>query len=55
MIKQQPAISRKQLAQNLSINESAVQKHIDALKLNEFLIREGGDRGGNWKIIESEI
>lgn len=45
-----PAISRKELAAKLSINESAVQKHTDALKKKRVIKREG-ETTGQWIII----
>ena len=44
-------ITRKQLAQKLEINESAVQKHLKALVLLEVIERIGTYKG-YWKIIE---
>jgi ATP-dependent DNA helicase RecG len=45
-----PKISRKQLAEKLSINESAVQKHTDALKKKEVIKRES-ETTGQWTIM----
>lgn len=50
LIKQSPDISRRQLALKLGINESAIQKHIDALKQKRAIVREG-ETTGFWKII----
>ena len=44
-----PKISRKELAKKLSINESAVQKHTDALKKKKVIEREG-ETTGKWII-----
>ena len=38
-------ISRKQLSEQLGINESAVQKHINALKKKSIIDRDGATRG----------
>ena len=38
-------ISRKQLSEQLGINESAVQKHINALKKKRIIDRDGATRG----------
>lgn len=46
-----PKISRKELAEKLRINESAVQKHTDALKKKELIERE---TIGQWIIIGKE-
>ncbi len=50
-IESNPQISRKELSMLLNINVSAVQKHIDKLKKEGVIYREGADRGGYWIII----
>lgn len=50
LIMADPGISRSQLADKLKINESAVQKHIAALKKKGWIIREG-ETTGYWKIL----
>lgn len=50
IIKENPAISRSQLALKLGVNESAIQKHIDALKQKGAIAREG-ENTGFWKIL----
>lgn len=49
LIKADPGISRKQLSQKLGINQSAVQKHIDALKKKGVIHRES-ETTGYWII-----
>ena len=49
-IVENPKISRSQLSGKLGINESAVQKHIEALKKKGFIEREG-ETTGSWKIL----
>ena len=44
-----PAISRKALSKKLTINPSAVQKHIDALKQKGIISRES-ETTGYWEI-----
>ncbi|WP_026905549.1 RNA-binding domain-containing protein [Pedobacter glucosidilyticus] len=51
LIKNSPDISRSQLAIKLGINESAIQKHIDALKQKGVIEREG-ETTGFWKILK---
>lgn len=47
-----PTITRKALAKELgNINESAVQKHIEALKRNNVIERIGSDAMGYWKVL----
>ncbi|MFN9711262.1 MAG: ATP-binding protein [Bacteroidota bacterium] len=53
LIKSNPTISRKELADNLGINESAVQKHTDALKKKHIIEREG-ETTGQWIILIEE-
>lgn len=53
IIKENPSISRKALAAQLGINESAVQKHIEHLKKKEAIRRIGPAKGGHWEIIST--
>lgn len=46
LIKLNPNISRKTLSDELNINPSAIQKHIEKL-----IERVGGARGGYWKTL----
>jgi Fic family protein len=50
LIEENPFISRKELSEKLSMNPSAIQKHIQKLKSESLIERVGGDRGGYWKI-----
>ena len=52
LIKENPAITRKELCDTLSINPSAIQKHIDKLKNDGVIIRKGGAKGGHWEVIQ---
>jgi predicted HTH transcriptional regulator len=49
LIKADPEISRKQLSEKLGINQSAIQKHIDALKKKGVIHRES-ETTGYWII-----
>ena len=40
----------RKLAKKLGINASAVQKHLDALKVKSVIKRVGPDKGGHWEI-----
>ncbi len=51
LIKTNPKITRKELCENLGINPSAVQKHIEKLKKENAIKRSGGDKGGYWEIL----
>ncbi len=54
LIKSNPKISRQQLCDELEINPSAVQKHIEKLKAENVIKRQGGAKGGYWEIIKNE-
>jgi len=45
LIQQNPKISYRAMAEQLSINESAVKKHLNHLKDAGWLERVGGTRG----------
>jgi len=45
-----PNITRKELSEALQINSSAVQKHIEKLKREGILSREGSDKKGFWRV-----
>ena len=50
LIQQNPKISRKELCEELKINPSAVQKHIEKLKEAKMIERMGGAKGGEWRV-----
>ncbi len=52
LIKQNPKISRKELCDELKINPSAIQKHIEKLKTANVIERIGGAKGGEWRVNE---
>ena len=52
MIVENPKISRRELAENLKINESAIQKHINILK-EKKVIERVGKTNGYWEIIRT--
>ena len=54
LIKENPFISRQELSEKLSINPSAIQKHIQRLKSEGIIKRIGGARGGYWEIIKKQ-
>ena len=51
LLKQNPEISRRDVSEKLGINESAVQKRIDALRKKGVLRRVGPDKGGHWEML----
>jgi ATP-dependent DNA helicase RecG len=52
LIRENPAISRKEISDNLKINQSAIQKHLETLKKKGILKRVSSARGGYWQLIE---
>lgn len=52
LIKHNPGITRRVLAQTVSISPSAIQKHINRLKADGTIVRHGGDRGGYWEVLK---
>ncbi|MFH1065631.1 MAG: ATP-binding protein [Nanoarchaeota archaeon] len=50
-----PNISIQKLSEEAGINPSAIQKHIDKLKIKKVLIRYGSAKGGYWKINKAII
>ena len=54
LIKDDPSITRKALAEIVGISQSAIQKHFNRLKAENIIVRNGGDRGGHWEVINKE-
>ncbi len=52
LIKQNAQITIKELAEQLNVSTRAVEKNISKLKTEARIKRIGGDKGGQWKIIE---
>ena len=52
LIKSNPKITRKEIAESIWIAPSAIQKHINALKENKLIKRIGGDRSGYWAVMD---
>ena len=51
LMRENPYISKAELAKLLDIHPSAVSRNIEALR-DKFLRRVGADKGGFWEIIE---
>ncbi|WP_293667302.1 winged helix-turn-helix transcriptional regulator [uncultured Parabacteroides sp.] len=45
IMKENPSVTIRQLSLSLDMNKSAMQRHIDALKKNGYIEREGITRG----------
>lgn len=52
LLRSNPKISRKELCEELKMNPSAVQKHIEKLKEAKMIERIGGAKGGEWRVCE---
>lgn len=50
LLGQNPMASRKELAEIMGINESAVQKRMDSLRKKCMIRRVGPDKGGHWEV-----
>jgi len=38
--------------ETVGIAQSAIQKHINRMKVDGIIVRHGGDRGGHWEVIK---
>lgn len=50
-IKDNPLISKKEMAEKLGISTTAIDKNINQLKKKGLLLRVGPDKGGHWETI----
>ncbi len=50
LIAEKPDITRRELSEALQINPSAVQKHLEKLKSEGIISRQGSDKKGFWKV-----
>ena len=50
LITEKPDITRKELSEALKINPSAIQKHLEKLKKEGIISREGSDKKGFWEV-----
>jgi ATP-dependent DNA helicase RecG len=51
LIKDEPTITIESIATKLNKTESTIKKAIKNLKDNNFIVREGSDKTGYWKIL----
>ncbi len=54
-IQADPHISVRSLADKLSVNTSAIQKHIKMLKVKGYLVREGTVTRGTWRVLLTKL
>ena len=52
LIKGNPYISRKEIAQRLSIHDSSVKRRLVSLQERNIIERIGAAKGGYWNIIK---
>ena len=50
MIRDNPAITRKELSEQLNLTEQQVRIAIENLKTRRVIYREGPNKGGKWVI-----
>ncbi|MDE4967943.1 helix-turn-helix domain-containing protein, partial [Francisella tularensis] len=51
MFRENPKITIKEISERLSITDRAVKKHIEKLKYQVLIAREGSPRNGYWRVI----
>lgn len=51
LIKANPKISKKVMAENIGISSTAIDKNINALRVKNVIKRVGSDRAGYWELI----
>ena len=54
LIREEPTISQKEIADQLAMNQNTVKYYIRKMQKNELLVREGTNRKGQWIIREGE-
>jgi ATP-dependent DNA helicase RecG len=54
LIQNDNTISLTQLSKEIGINRSAIQKHINNLKIKGIIRREGAEKGGKWIVVKSD-
>lgn len=54
LIADNPRITQKRLSEIVEINDRNIRKYINELKKIGIIKREGGDRGGYWKVISNK-
>jgi len=54
LIKKNPKISKKTMAEQIGISQTAIDKHIKTAKEKKLIRRIGSDRNGIWQIIDNQ-
>ena len=52
LIKNNPMLSSREIAQELTVSERTIQRKIKNLKDKNIIVREGGRKDGQWKIVK---
>ncbi len=52
LIREDNSISISAISERLNITRSTIQKHIDNLRNDGLIRREGADKGGRWVVME---
>lgn len=52
LFKENPSISKKELAEKIGISTTAIDKNINTLKKKKLIRRIGPDKGGHWELID---
>jgi len=52
IIHMNPSISRSEMVRQLGISEGSLRHHLERMKSENLIKREGSDKGGKWIIIE---
>ena len=55
LIKNNPAVTKKELASSVGMTEDGVKYHLNKLKINGVLRRVGPDKGGYWEVVDNNI
>ena len=51
LIKANPKISKKEMAENIGISTTAIDKHIRSLREKSIIKSVGSDRTGHWELL----
>ncbi|MDO9517185.1 MAG: HTH domain-containing protein [Methanosarcinaceae archaeon] len=52
LMKENPPVSKREMAESVGISTNAIDKNIVSLKKKGLLKRIGPDKGGMWKVVD---
>ena len=55
MLSVKPNATYKELGDKLSVGSTTIYRNILFLKDNNIIVRNGGDRGGVWSIVNKKV